>query len=134
MLAWLFEAEVQNAKGALSSKSNWAENKKKYAKIIQIWERVTNLHNFKFHLYTLENETETSILNVCGDIYCRPYIYCHRQQFMPVLAAHIVASKHTLSPELNHYHAYIVIGDNTSQNVPHILSPHFVKHFKKIIR
>ena len=31
-----------------------------------------------------------------------------------------------------HVLAYIVVGDNTCQNVLHILSPHIVKHFKKI--
>ena len=72
---------------------------------------------------------------------------------MPVLAAH----KHILSPLWNFYLAYtgakpvlgprcmipymvhvsvciyIVVGDNTCQNVLHILSPHIVKHFKKIL-
>ena len=34
---------------------------------------------------------------VCGDMYCRPYSYCRRRQFMPVLSAHIVALRHILS-------------------------------------
>lgn len=34
----------------------------------------------------------------CSDIYCRPYTYCRRRHFMPVLLAHIVALKHKLSP------------------------------------
>ena len=34
-------------------------------------------------------------LQLWGDIYCRPYIYCRRRQFMPVLlSTHIVSLKH----------------------------------------
>ena len=33
----------------------------------------------------------------CGDIYCRPYTYCRRRQYIPVHLAHIVALKHILS-------------------------------------
>ena len=67
----------------------------------------------------------------CGDRYCRLYTYCRLRQYMPVLAAHIVALKHILPPGWNFYPTYIVVGENACQIVLRILSPHNVKTFKE---
>ena len=52
-------------------------------------------------MYTLRTDRleswtrdSTCVRKVCGDTYSRPNTYCRWRQFMPVLAAHIVARKH----------------------------------------
>ena len=48
-------------------------------------------------------------------VYCRPYTYCRRKQFMPVLAAHIIALKHihVLSPAtVCQYRPFFFSGQN----------------------
>ena len=79
----------------------------------------------------------------CGDIYCYPYTYCLRRQLMPILVAHFLmpilaahiklTSSSVLSLGWDFYRAYTVIGDNTSQRLPHILSSHLVEREKHYI-
>ena len=65
----------------------------------------------------------------CGDVYCYPYTYC-----MPILAARIkLSSSNVLSLGWDFYRAYTVIGDNTSQSLPHVLSTHLVEKEKHYI-
>ena len=63
----------------------------------------------------------------CGDIYGRPYTHCRRRQFMPVLAAHIIALNHVLSPatirdNIDHFFSG-QRGDNACSKFWHKLSP-----------
>ena len=94
---------------------------------IMIFSSITTFENVLFY------SNRKCELTPCGDIYCCPYTYCHRRQFMLVLSINIVTSKHILLPGWHFYPAYMVFGDNTCQSVPHILSPHSVKRFDKII-
>ena len=62
---------------------------------------------------------------VCSDIYCRPYTYCHRRQFTPILPAHIVVLEHILLPatiygDIDFFHRY---GNNDQGRVKTVLPP-----------
>ena len=60
----------------------------------------------------------------CGDIYRRPYTFCRRRQFMPVLPANIVTLKYILS-----FSPALTV---VPKCATYIAAPH-CKTFKKII-